>query len=638
MKRTKDEEIASVPAHSTGQQSSAGNNGTDASTPIAGVVATTGPVASTSMASTAAAAAVRTTGRVKKPKQVYDPSDNYVSRNRSSLAAAGTSSVPTIPTTIVTSQPNVQASKDSSDGDSNTSLTGASEQQKQTAIQPPLSPLLVPLMPLTAHLHPQPSAKSQPSAASGNRSFDTCQKCTQSEPKRGSGHKSNFLTCKSCSMKWHFPCLPVVFTNLTTARKKFKCEKCRHCQLCGQKDQNLIICSVCVDAIHPDCHDPPLENLNMDEMDPNWKCSRCQAGSSERPASVSKKSNAGRKKRVSSEPTKGSKTEKMAKLEPKNDESGKEEPPKKEKSKKKESRVDTWMRNLDMDINELNSKESKEKARDEELPMIEKIKNEESKKENEEPRNENPPDEQPKENTAVEEQKEKPAEKEEEEQDKEAEQPEQASPENNEIEIKQEFMSSGEDDEDSDEPHDEDEDRNMDLLLEQLLDQQQHQNDDQAADQAQPLLEFSDDGAEPAIEFPDDGPEPTIEFPEVKTPVRNQEPPNVRSSTPLAPVPSNPLALVRPTLYNPPTLLGDMRNIPVSAWTVDQVVSYVGRHYPQEADAFRCQDIDGASLLLLNRADVLHGFGLKLGRALRVFELVLTLQNGSEDVRLSWHD
>lgn len=63
MKRTKDEESSAVAAHTLGQQLSAGSNGTDAPIPAAGLVASTGVVA-TSVAS-AAAAAVRTTGRVK---------------------------------------------------------------------------------------------------------------------------------------------------------------------------------------------------------------------------------------------------------------------------------------------------------------------------------------------------------------------------------------------------------------------------------------------------------------------------------------------------------------------------------------------------------------------------------------------
>jgi len=46
---------------------------------------------------------------------------------------------------------------------------------------------------------PSPAVSEQQAAQ--NRNFDTCQKCGKSEPKRGSGHKSNFLTCKGCMQK-----------------------------------------------------------------------------------------------------------------------------------------------------------------------------------------------------------------------------------------------------------------------------------------------------------------------------------------------------------------------------------------------------------------------------------------------------
>jgi len=33
------------------------------------------------------------------------------------------------------------------------------------------------------------------------RNYDTCIKCHKSEPKRGSGYKSNYLACKACTLK-----------------------------------------------------------------------------------------------------------------------------------------------------------------------------------------------------------------------------------------------------------------------------------------------------------------------------------------------------------------------------------------------------------------------------------------------------
>ncbi|KAM4750474.1 sterile alpha motif domain-containing protein 1 [Anableps anableps] len=56
-------------------------------------------------------------------------------------------------------------------------------------------------------------------------------------------------------------------------------------------------------------------------------------------------------------------------------------------------------------------------------------------------------------------------------------------------------------------------------------------------------------------------------------------------------------------------------------WTVSDVVSYftaVG--FPEQAAAFRTQEIDGKSLLLMQRNDVLTGLSIKLGPALKIYE------------------
>uniref|UniRef100_A0A3B5M757 SAM domain-containing protein n=1 Tax=Xiphophorus couchianus TaxID=32473 RepID=A0A3B5M757_9TELE len=65
---------------------------------------------------------------------------------------------------------------------------------------------------------------------------------------------------------------------------------------------------------------------------------------------------------------------------------------------------------------------------------------------------------------------------------------------------------------------------------------------------------------------------------------------------------------------------GSTRVSPVD-WTVSDVVSYftaVG--FPEQAAAFRTQEIDGKSLLLMQRNDVLTGLSIKLGPALKIYE------------------
>ncbi|MFT7802581.1 atherin-like [Arapaima gigas] len=56
-------------------------------------------------------------------------------------------------------------------------------------------------------------------------------------------------------------------------------------------------------------------------------------------------------------------------------------------------------------------------------------------------------------------------------------------------------------------------------------------------------------------------------------------------------------------------------------WTVSDVVSYfVAAGFPEQAAAFRTQEIDGKSLLLMQRNDVLTGLSIRLGPALKIYE------------------
>ncbi|XP_024936758.1 uncharacterized protein LOC107263589 isoform X2 [Cephus cinctus] len=78
-------------------------------------------------------------------------------------------------------------------------------------------------------------------------------------------------------------------------------------------------------------------------------------------------------------------------------------------------------------------------------------------------------------------------------------------------------------------------------------------------------------------------------------------------------------------------------NIPdASDWTSDQVYQYFARLFPKEAEVFRQQDIDGHSLLLMKRSDVLTGLDLLLGPALKIYRHVLKLQVRRDDPRMYW--
>ena len=75
----------------------------------------------------------------------------------------------------------------------------------------------------------------------------------------------------------------------------------------------------------------------------------------------------------------------------------------------------------------------------------------------------------------------------------------------------------------------------------------------------------------------------------------------------------------------------------VSDWSVEKVHDYLEEQgYGVQAAVFRDHDIDGASLLLMKRSDVLIGLHLKLGPALKVYGQVKKLQLRQSDPALLW--
>lgn len=64
-------------------------------------------------------------------------------------------------------------------------------------------------------------------------------------------------------------------------------------------------------------------------------------------------------------------------------------------------------------------------------------------------------------------------------------------------------------------------------------------------------------------------------------------------------------------------------------WSIDEVERFlVHVGFPDQATAFRDQEIDGRSLLLMKRSDVLTGLSLKLGPALKIYNHIKRLQTG----------
>ncbi|XP_050078094.1 sterile alpha motif domain-containing protein 1 [Anopheles maculipalpis] len=77
----------------------------------------------------------------------------------------------------------------------------------------------------------------------------------------------------------------------------------------------------------------------------------------------------------------------------------------------------------------------------------------------------------------------------------------------------------------------------------------------------------------------------------------------------------------------------------VRYWSCNDVCRFFSRHCKSWGDLFHEQEIDGASLLLMRKGDVLSRFGLKLGPAMELYQRIVALQNGDRDivdVRLTW--
>ncbi|XP_001354636.3 histone-lysine N-methyltransferase 2D [Drosophila pseudoobscura] len=509
MKRTKDEDKDEFASATNNLNSSTGSNSNDAAATVGTVSAST---------------AVRTTGRVKKPKQVYDPSDNYISRGSRNSTPANS---------------NVQASP-----------------LPASAVVSP-----VPVTPPAAVAVPNPKTELSATSAlqdleSGQplRQFDICEKCGKMELKRGSGHKSNYLACKSCQHKWHFSCLTITFDILAVARKKYKCASCRHCRICGIKGTDLAICSVCVYSFHRNCHDPPLDGSDLSER--QWKCHGCEFGrnnNNDHSASEQsrRKSYPGRKKRAQSDPAGQEKSPPVKQ--------GKTAQESKERLKTEDGVAATV-------ATEPSTKNDDPKEQEKGEPNIKKEKIEYEKK-----RMSMEENEESKEALTVEGTNKKPKE---------------------EVVLKP------------------DED-----LPEKLEEKGLEKKPEEGGQQEKPKEE-----SPMPLERMDQEP-----LEEAAVPTASDEDEVAPVSTQAAPE----------TLKDAGPKMGDNQS-PVSTWTVEQVVKYLARFYPDEAEAFKQQDVDGASLLLLTREDVINGFGFKLGPALRVFQIILGLQSHTNNVALGW--
>ena len=65
----------------------------------------------------------------------------------------------------------------------------------------------------------------------------------------------------------------------------------------------------------------------------------------------------------------------------------------------------------------------------------------------------------------------------------------------------------------------------------------------------------------------------------------------------------------------------------VARWDAEEVETFfIQKEMPDEGAILRKEQVDGLSLLLLQRNDVIHGLGFRVGPALKVYRLIYELQ------------
>lgn len=174
-------------------------------------------------------AVVRTTGRIKKAKVVFDPSDNNLPKYQRTSAG---------------SVQNIQQTQ--SDHTSDTSNERKIKEEK-----------------------PQRSRLNSVSTNALNES--SCYICGRREMKR---NKNKLISCKDCEHKVHISCLHLEFEDHVKLRENYRCEVCQTCSSCyeGPEDGELITCTKCVKSFHFACHIPSMARFPTQTK---WLCSKC---------------------------------------------------------------------------------------------------------------------------------------------------------------------------------------------------------------------------------------------------------------------------------------------------------------------------------------------------------------------------
>lgn len=198
---------------------------------------------------------VRTTGRIKKAKIVFDPSDNYLPKHLRHSAGA------------------LQ----------HTHLSQSDHASEAT------------------HERKVKEEKPRSRLNSANTGFNesSCYICGRRELKR---NKNKLISCKDCEHQAHISCLHLEFEDQAKLRENFRCEACQICSSCyeGTEDGDLITCTKCVKSFHFACHIPSMARFPTQTK---WLCSKCTIPKVKSPATKISTSPPVAKEEVEKKPT-----------------------------------------------------------------------------------------------------------------------------------------------------------------------------------------------------------------------------------------------------------------------------------------------------------------------------------------------
>lgn len=204
---------------------------------------------------------LRIGGRRKRAKKVFDPSDNNLPKKR------GRPTTQPLPRGLNTISPQYHPSTSSQQA-----AAAAAAAQAAAAVAAKLQSNRSNSAADIVSVVESP-ARSDSSGGSGERLVGVCSVCHLTQ-RRGGGDR--LISCMECSNKAHVSCLNSGGMMLRISPDNtWQCPHCKTCSVCYETSGSgvLVVCSICADAYHPDCHTPIVPEKSRAAN--KWLCVNC---------------------------------------------------------------------------------------------------------------------------------------------------------------------------------------------------------------------------------------------------------------------------------------------------------------------------------------------------------------------------